>query len=202
VVLVGIILALLLLVAPRPAAASDTTLSGVEGHRRERFPLRVWMQPAGDAALDAVMRRALEDWNALVREALGVGVFVVAPREEAQVRVYLEPATTSELMGVTHLHTDDTAVIQIPISITVVEPTARGQTSRETVLYQVLAHELGHALGLAHVRDPRSLMCCERGAVNLRDPAVRDVYVAARRWPDLQSVRAQLVEHYTRFWRR
>jgi hypothetical protein len=177
--LLGIILALLVLGAARPVTASDTTLSGVEGHLRARLPLSVWLQSAGDPDLDAAMRRAVDDWNGLFREALGVGAFVVAPREAAQVRVNLEPATTSGLMGVTYLHTDDTAVIQVPVSITVVEPTARG-----------------------HVRDPRSLMCCERGAVDLKDAGVREAYVEARRRPDLQSVRAQLVEHYTRFWRR
>jgi hypothetical protein len=200
--LLGIILALLTLVAPGPTAASDTTLAGVEGHLRARFPLGVWLPSAGEADLDAAMRRAVEDWNALFREALGAEAFVVAPREVAQVRVNLEPATTAGVMGVTYLHTDDTAVIQVPVSITVVGPTARGQTSRETVLYQVLAHELGHALGLPHARDPRSLMCCEPGSVDLRDPAVREVYVEARRRPDLHSVRAQLIDHYRRFWRR
>jgi hypothetical protein len=199
---VGIILALLTLVASRPAGASDTTLSGVEGHRRTRFPLSVWTQSAGAVELDAAMRRALDDWNALFRDALGVDAFAVAARETAQIRVSLEPATASGLMGVTSLHTDDTGIIQVPVSITVVEPTARGQTSRETLLYQVLAHELGHALGLPHVRDPRSLMCCEPGAVDFKDPAARDAYVAARRRPDLQSVRSQLVAHYARFWRR
>jgi hypothetical protein len=45
-------------------------------------------------------------------------------------------------------------------------------------------------------------MCCEHGAVDLTDPAVRAAYVQARRQPDLRSVREQLVEHYGRFWRR
>jgi hypothetical protein len=199
---VGIILVLLALVVSRPAAASDTPLSGLEGHLRARFPLGVWTQASGDADLDAAMRRAVDDWNALVRDTLGVDAFTRAPSEAAQVRVHVEPATTSGLMGVTYLHTDDTGIIQIPVSITVVEPTARGQTSRETLLYQVLAHELGHALGLPHVRDPRSLMCCEPGAVDFKDPAAREAYVEARRRPDLRSVRTQLAEHYGRFWRR
>jgi hypothetical protein len=197
-----IILALLVLVAPPWAAASNTTLSGVEGHPREQWPLTVWMQRADDAALDAAMQRAVDDWNALCREALGQEAFTAAPREVARVRVSLEPATTAGLMGVTYLHTDDVGVIQTPISITVMEPTARGQTSREALLYQVVAHELGHALGLPHVRDPRSLMCCESGAVDFNDPAARAAYIEARRRPDVRSVREQLVEHYARFWRR
>ena len=159
-------------------------------------------EATGDAELDAAMRRAVDDWNALFRETLGVTAFTAVPREAARVRVNVEPATSAGLMGVTYLHTDDTGAIQVPVSITVVEPTARGQTSRETLLYQVLAHELGHALGLPHVRDARSLMCCEPGAVDFKDPVAREAYVEARRRPDLRSVQRQLADHYARFWRR
>lgn len=200
----AIILALLALVATAPpAVASDSALSGLEGHPRAQLPLRVWLQPMGDAQLDAAARRAVDDWNAVAREAIGVAVFAPdAPREAAQVRVSVETPTTQGLMGVTQLSTDDTGSIQIPVTIVVVEPVARGQTSRERLLYQVLAHELGHALGLPHVRDPRSLMCCERGAVDLEDPAIRAAYVEARRRPDVRSVREQLAEHYARRWGR
>jgi len=196
-----IILALLAPVAP--AFASDTPLSGLEGQPRERLPLRVWTQSTGDAVLDATVRRAIDDWNALALDALGLAVFQPdADRETAQVRINVEPATAGGLMGVTYLRTDDTGVIETPVSITVVEPTARGQTSRETVLYQVAAHELGHALGLPHVRDPRSVMCCEKGAVDFNDPVAREAYVEARRHPQLRSVREELIAHYARFWRR
>jgi hypothetical protein len=196
------ILALLAVVAAGPAPAGDTPLSGVEGHPRERFPLAVWMQPAADAGLDAAMRRAVDDWNALFREALGVEAFAPGAREMAQVRVHLEASSTARLMGVTYLSASDVGVIEIPISITVFEPAARGQTGRATLLYQVVAHELGHALGLPHVRDPRSLMCCEPGAVDFNDPAAREAYVEARRRPTVRSAREQLLAHYGRFWAR
>jgi hypothetical protein len=196
------ILALAALAPARLAGGSDVPLSGLEGHLRATFPLRLWVQPAGDPALDAAARRAVDDWNALARDVLGVPAFVPATREGAQVRVSLEPPTTQGLMGVTYLSTDDTGIIQMPVTVVVVEPAARGQTGRETIFYQVLAHELGHALGLPHVGDPRSLMCCERGAVDLEDPATRAVYVEARRRPEVASTRAQLAEHYARVWRR
>ena len=105
-------------------------------------------------------------------------------------------------MGVTHLEAGADGVITLPVRIVVHEPAARGQTSRETILYQVLAHELGHALGLAHTTEPRSLMCCVHGALDFADPAVRAAYIEARRQPDVGTVRAQLAAHYERFWRR
>jgi matrixin len=197
-----IILALLALVAAWPATASNTALTGAEGHPRARLPLTIELPPVGDAELAAAMRRAVDDWNALARDGLGLEAFVAGAGETAAVRVRLEPATTSGLMGLTSLRVGEAGVIGLPVRITLIEPTARGQTSREALLYQVLAHELGHALGLPHTRDPRSLMCCERGAVDLADPAVREAYVQARRHPDVRSVRGELVEHYRRFWRR
>jgi hypothetical protein len=195
-------LALVLLLAATSARASDTELSGREAHPRERLPLAVWVQSFDDPALDGAVRKALDDWNALAREVLGVAVFApAATREAAGITIEVQPPDTAKLMGFTELSTSADGVIALPVRITVVAPVARGQTSRETLLYQVVAHELGHALGLAHVRDPRSLMCCVKGSVDFNDPAAREAYIEARRHPDVRSVRAQLAEHYARAWR-
>jgi predicted Zn-dependent protease len=193
---------LALLISCAPAAASEVEMSRSEGHPHSRFPLAVYVAPMTDSAEEAAVRRAVEDWNSLFRAALGTAAFRFTTRpEEAAVSLALAPKTSTGMMGVTEIGADEKGVIELPVRITLVEPTARGQTSRETLLYEVAAHELGHALGLPHTTEPRSLMCCVWGSLDFKDPAVRAAYIEGRRHPDLRSVEVQLKAHYKSFWK-
>src|SRR5258708_13894058 len=98
-------LAALLVLSGGAAGAADTALSGAEGHPRGRLPLALHVASFGEPALDEAAGRAVDDWNALATEALGLPVFAPAPAvAPAQALRRVRPPGASRAMGVPELH--------------------------------------------------------------------------------------------------
>ncbi len=164
------IVAILLVALITSGCAGHVGQSALEGHWIERFPLAVSIDRLDDDVERAV-HRAVDDWNAVSLEALGVIAFVIGPALPGAhvvikpVNAFYAPATARVAASrppfagpavESVFYTWAMGLVRLPVQIKVRQIAALDEVSRETFFYRALTRELGRTLGVGDVDSPYS----------------------------------------------
>ncbi len=159
---------------------------------RSRDPVRVWVQPtAGVSHWSATyvdeVRYAFDAWNEL---RLGLRFRFVADSLDGEIRVAWVDRFSEPISGRTVCMSDDANQI-VSASIALAVHHRDGVLLDDDDMHAMALHEIGHALGLSHLRDSTSVMA-PRVRVGVLSSADR---TAARRLYSRPAVTVSAVRH-------